>query len=89
MNKVKLDNLIKDGNIVIPLYMLRLHKKYHLNLDEFVFLMYLCNRKFTLFDPDLIATELNFDIMEVMGYISVLADKGLITLDISKNNGVI
>lgn len=89
MNKVKLDNIIKDSNIVIPLYMLRLHRKFNLNLDEFVFLMYLYNKNFTLFDPELISEELNFDIMEVMGYISVLADKGLITLDIGKNNGVI
>lgn len=89
MNKVILDDIIKDGNIVIPLYMMRLYKKYNLNLDEFVFLMYLYNKNFTLFDPELIANELNFDIMEVMGYISVLADKGLISLEIGKNNGVI
>jgi len=89
MNKVKLNELVKDGNIVIPLYMMRLYKKYNLGLDEFVFLMYLYNKNFTIFDPELIANELNFDIMEVMGYISVLADKGLISLDISKNNGII
>ena len=51
--------------------------------------MYLYNKNFVTFDPELIASELDFDIMEVMGYISVLADKGLITLDIDKNNGVI
>ena len=37
---------------------------------------------------ELIAEELNYDIMEVMGYISVLSDKGLITLDIDKSNGI-
>ena len=89
MNKVKLNDLIKDGNIVIPLYMLRLYKKYNLELDEFIFLMYLYNKNFTVFDPELISEELNYDIMEVMGYISVLTDKGLITLDIDKNNGVL
>lgn len=89
MNKVKLNDLIKDGNIVIPLYMLRLYKKYNLNLDEFIFLMYLYNKNFTIFDPELISEELNYDIMEVMGYISVLVDKGLITLDIDKTSGVL
>lgn len=89
MNKVKLNDLIKDDNLVIPIYMLRLYKKYNLKLDEFIFLMYLYNKKFTIFDPEFIANELNYDIMEVMGYISVLADKGLITLDIDKNSGVI
>jgi len=89
MNKVKLNGLIKDGNIVIPLYMLRLYKKYNLNLDEFIFLMYLYNKNFTVFDPELISEELNYDIMEVMGYISVLVDKGLITLDIDKTSGIL
>lgn len=89
MNKVKLNDLIKDGNIVIPIYMLRLYKKYNLNLDEFIFLMYLYNKNFTTFDPELISEELNYDIMEVMGYISVLVDKGLITLDIDKTSGVL
>lgn len=88
MNKVKLNDFIKDGNIVIPLYMMRSYKKYNLNLDEFVFLMYLYNKNFSLFDPETISLELNLDIMEVMGYISVLQDKGLLTLDVSKNNGV-
>ena len=89
MDKIKLNDIIKDGNIVIPIYLLRLYKKYNLKLDEFVFLMYLYNKNFQTFDPEFISNDLGFDIMEVMGYISVLADKGLITLDIDKCNGVI
>ena len=58
MNKVKLNDLVKDGNIVIPLYMLRLYKKYDLNLEEFVFLMYLYNKLYNGgFNPEKIASK--------------------------------
>lgn len=89
MNKIKLDGIIRDDNIVIPIHMFRLHNKFNLNLEEFTFLMYLVNKQFKLFDPEAIASELNMDIMEVMGYISILADKGMISLDIDKDNGLI
>lgn len=85
MNKVKLNNLIKEGNIVIPLYIFKLYKKFNLTLDEFIILMYLYNKDGAVFDPEKISDDLNLDIMEVMGYVSVLTDKGLINLDVKKN----
>ena len=36
-------NIIKDGNLVIPMYLLRNYKKFDLKMDEFIFLMYLYN----------------------------------------------
>lgn len=85
MNKVKLNKVISDGNIVIPLYILKYFKKLNLTMDEFIFLMYLYNKQDNLdFNPEKIALDLNLDIMEVMGYISVLTDKGYITLDVLK-----
>ena len=88
METFKVTKLIKDGNIVIPIYMFKLYKKYKLNLDELVFLMYLCNKNFTTYDPVMISGELGMDINEVMGYISQLADKNLISLDIASENGI-
>lgn len=86
MNKVKLDKVIKDGNIVIPLYIFKYFKKLDLTMDEFIFLMYLYNKQDNLdFNPEKIANDLGFDIMEVMGYISVLTDKGYINLEVRKN----
>ena len=85
MNKVKLNNLIKEGNIVIPLYIFKLYKKFNLTLDEFIIMMYLYNKDGVVFDPERISDDLNLDIMEVMGYVSVLTDKGLINLDVKKN----
>ena len=85
MNKVKLNKVISDGNIVIPLYILKYFKKLNLTMDEFIFLMYLYNKQDNLdFIPEKIALDLNLDIMEVMGYISILTDKGYITLDVLK-----
>jgi len=85
MNKVKLNNLIKEGNIVIPLYIFKLYKKFNLTLDEFIILMYLYNKDGIVFDPEKISDDLNLDIMEVMGYVSVLTDKGVINLEVNKN----
>jgi len=85
MNKVKLNNLIKEGNIVIPLYIFKLYKKFPFPLDEFIILMYLYNKDGIVFDPEKISDDLNLDIMEVMGYVSVLTDKGVINLEVNKN----
>ena len=88
--KTKLEKAIGDGNIVIPLYILKYFKKLNLSMDEFVFLMYLYNKQDKIdFNPEKIAKDLNIDIMEVMGYISVLSDKGYLTLDVIKENSVL
>ena len=85
MNKGNLNKVIGDGNIVIPIYILKCYKKLNLTMDEFVFLMYLYNKQDNLdFNPEKIANDLNIDIMEVMGYIAVLTDKGYLTLDVLK-----
>ena len=88
--KTKLANAIGDGNIVIPLYILKNFKKFNLTMDEFVFLMYLYTKQDKIdFNPEKIAIDLNIDIMEVMGYISVLSDKGYLTLDVIKENAIL
>ncbi len=86
MNKGKLNKFIGEGNVVIPLYILKCFKKLNLTMDEFVFLMYLQSRQDNLeFNPEKIANDLNLDIMEVMGYVSVLTDKGYLSLDVMKS----
>ena len=88
--KTKMEEYLGDGNIVIPLYILKYFKKFNLTMDEFVFLMYLYNKQDKIdFNPEKIAEDLNIDIMEVMGYISVLSDKGYLTLDVIKENSVL
>jgi len=88
--KTKLEKAIGDGNIVIPLYILKAFKKLNLSMEEFIFLMYLYNKQDKIdFNPEKIAEDLNIDIMEVMGYISVLTDKGYLELDVIKENNLL
>ena len=48
----KLIELYKSGHMVIPLYLLKNYKDLKLDLDEFIFLMYLYNKgDKELFDP--------------------------------------
>ena len=83
----ELVNIFKDGSFSIPIYMLKNYKKLKLKINEFVFLMYLYNKGNNfLFNPDKISKSLNIDLTEVMGLISVLTDKGLIRVDVIKND---
>ncbi len=79
-------NILKQGNIVIPLYLMQHLKELKINLDEFVFLMYLYNigEEFT-FDPEKISHSLNISLEDVMNYISLLTEKNFIKLKTLKN----
>ena len=86
MKNNKLIDIFKNGNIVIPIYLIKNYKKLNLNLEEFIFLMYLYNLgdKF-LFDPNRFANDLNIEMMNVMNYIGILTDKKLIRVEVIKN----
>lgn len=86
MNNSKLIDMFKQGNMVIPLYLLQHYKELKLTIDEFIFLMYLYNLgDKCLFDPSKFSAELNMELTKVMGYISVLTDKHLIRVEVIKN----
>ena len=87
MKNSKLINTLKKGNIVIPLYLIQNYKKLNINLEEFIFLIYLYNiADKCLFDPNKFAEDLALDTKEVMNYINVLSDKGLITVKTLKTD---
>ena len=89
MNQVKLNALIKEKKIVIPMYFLRMYKNFKLTIDEYNLLIYLYDKDRITFNPNLIASELNLDLLEVMENISNLGDKGLISVKTLKNdNGI-
>lgn len=86
MKSSKLIDIFKNGNIVIPIYLLKNLDKLKLEMQEFIFLMYLYNLgdKF-LFDPTKFSEALNMEFTEVMGYISLLTEKKFIRVEVLKN----
>ena len=86
MKSSKLIDIFKQGNMVIPLYFLQHYKSFKLDLEEFIFLMYLYNfgNKF-LFDPGKFSSDLNIELMAVMNYIGSLTDKNFIRVEVLKN----
>lgn len=87
MKSSKLVEIFKDGNIVVPIYILKRYKEFHLSMEEFIFLMYLYNlgNKY-VFDPNKFSSELNMELTDIMNYISVLTDKNFIRVEVLKND---
>ena len=90
MNKVKLNELIKNNNLIIPMYVIKECSKFDLTLDEFVLLIYLYNHNNMIYDPELLSNELGITVENILIGIDSLANKGLINLDVSKtSNGLL
>ena len=86
MKNTKLLNILKKGNIVIPIFLLQNYKELKLKLDEFIFLMYLYNLGDSfLFDPNKYANDLNLELGIAMGYIDSLTEKGFIQVKVMKD----
>lgn len=86
MKSDKLVDVFKNGNIVIPVYLLKNIENFKLELDEFVFLMYLYNTGYKFaFDPEKISDDLGFSVNKILEFINTLTDKGLISVEALKN----
>ena len=85
MKGSKLIEMYKDGNIVIPIYIFKSYKKFNIELNEFIFLMYLCSKgNKILFDPATFSKDLNLELTEVMEMVSNLSDKNLLKVEVIK-----
>ena len=79
--------MLKKGNIVIPLYLFQERDKFDLDDGCFIFLMYLYNLgEKTLFDVNKFSKDLNMKVQEVMMYIDTLTEKKYISVDVIKND---
>ncbi len=85
MNQVRLNELIKSKMVNIPVYVLGILKDFNLNIDEIILLLFLYNQDGEVFNPNLIANNLNMELIDVMKVVSSLSDKGLVTIK-SKTN---
>lgn len=87
MKSSKLIEIFKQGNMVIPLFLLQHYKEFKLKLEEFIFLMYLYNQGDNfVFDPSKFGKDLNLSLMEVMNYIGILSEKKFIKVESKKND---
>ena len=85
MNQVKLNELIKSKMVSVPIYVLRILKDFKLTVDEIILLLYLYNKDGEVFNPTLIAENLNMELLTVMKVVSSLSDKKLVNV-ITKTN---
>jgi len=89
MKSSKLIELFKTRNIVIPLYLFKNYKDFALELDEFVFLMYLYNLgNDIVFDIEKFSLELGINSKDILTYISNLTDKKLIEIKTVKSDKI-
>ena len=86
MKSSKLIEIFQDGNITIPIYLLKNYKELKLDLDEFIFLMYLYNKGNNFpFNPVLFSSTLNMNSKDIMKLTGSLTDKGFMNVEVKKN----
>lgn len=83
----KLLDIIKSDNITIPIYIYKQFPKLDIDLETFIFLMYLYSKgNNQVFDINGLSEELSKDIKTIMMYIATLQDKKLIEIKVVKND---
>lgn len=87
MKSSKIIDILKEGNIVIPNYLLKNYKKLKLELNEFIFLMYLYNKgNNTVFDPAKFSNDLGIELEKTLEHVSNLNDKNYLKVEVVKND---
>ena len=87
MKSSKIIDILKEGNIVIPSYLLKNYKKLKLELNEFIFLMYLYNKgNNTVFDPAKFSNDLGIELEKTLEHVSNLNDKHYLKVEVVKND---
>lgn len=83
----KLVSIFKEGHLVIPLYLLQSYKKFNIELNDFIFLMYLYNLgDGSIFNPGKFANDLGCELADVMVAIGTLTEKKLVRVEVVKND---
>lgn len=87
MKTKKLVEVLKKGNFNVPLYLYGLKDKFEIDLEEFIFLIYLMSLgEKSLFDVNKYATDLNLKPVSILSYIDDLTEKKYISVDVIKND---
>jgi len=91
LNKNVIESLmVVNNHLIIPNYFIKYYKKFDLENNELLMLIYLlnCNEKLIL-DNKKISKDLYLEENEVLNIISSLIEKNYISIEMSKNNGII
>lgn len=88
---MNINDLIKvNDNYIIPNYVMKNYDKLGLEGLDFIMLIYFINQKNNVtFDVNKIALDLNMDSSKVLDIINSLNEKNYISIEMTKNNGVI
>ena len=87
MKTSKLVEMLKKGNFIVPLYLFQIRDKFKLDIEEFIFLIYLTNLgDKVLFDVNKFSKDLNISVQDALVYIDDLTEKKYITVDAIKND---
>ncbi len=87
MKSSKLNEILQQGNVVVPIYLIQNIKNLNISMDELVFIMYLANfGTKSIFDPKKAHESLNIELMSVMELVSNLTEKKMLTVNVEKND---
>lgn len=91
MNKNVIEKLMLVNNhMIIPNYLVKYYKKFDLDINEFVMLIYFLNSNEKLiFDNKKISNDLFMEQNEVLEIINSLIEKQYISIEMNKSNGII
>ena len=91
MNKNVIEKLMLVNNhMIIPNYLVKYYKKFDLDINEFIMLIYFLNSNEKLiFDNKKISNDLFMDQNEVLEIINSLIEKQYISIEMNKSNGII
>jgi len=86
MRKDKMQSLLKERNIVIPIYVYKMFPKFNIELDVFMFLMYLYSYgSKIIFNPQKLSEEFGVSMATLLSYIDILSNNKLVSFEIVKN----
>lgn len=91
MNKNVIEKLMLVNNhMIIPNYFAKYYKKFDLDINEFIMLIYFLNSNEKLiFDNKKISNDLFMEQNEVLEIINSLIEKQYISIEMNKSNGII
>lgn len=83
----KVEDLLKSGNYITPKLLINNFRDINLSAQQTLLLIYLINND-KLFNPKKISEDLSWSLNEILEEINDLTSKGLLTIDLVKNNNI-